>query len=143
MPETNSLHERLMRILNEYQEIDVTAAKWLLFYPQLITLVMLAAGMILPVTAGRVRARMSKSAQLRIIEGLRIALDTAGLIFSVYFCGVWTYLILRQQPMRVLFTEIYAVLSLMTFAELTAFAVMVSKDEKTNKKRKNTGNGDR
>ena len=132
MPETHGLSEALHRIFTEYQEIDVISSKALLFYPHVVTLVMLLAGL-LPRLAKKIKAKnLSESARVKITEALRISLDIAGLIFAVYFCGIWTVQILRQQPMRVLFTELYAVLTLLTFFDLIIFTVMITNDEHKN-----------
>ena len=131
MPETHGFSEAVHRILHEYQEIDVYAAKSWLFYPYCVTGAMLLAGLLLPKLAAKVKTKnMSESARRKLIEGLRITLDVVGLIFALYFCGVWTVQILRQQPMRVLFTELYAVLTLLAFLELILFLVMLSHEDR-------------
>ncbi len=137
MPGTHSFSEELHRTLYEYQEIDVVSGKAWLFYPYGVTGVMLLAGLLLPRLAGKVKAKsLSESARMKLTEALQLTLDLAGLVFALYFCGIWTVQILRQQPMRVLFTRLYLVLVLLAFLDLIFFTVMISADERKKRQQK-------
>ena len=74
---------------------------------------------------------------MKLTEALQLTLDLAGLVFALYFCGIWTVQILRQQPMRVLFTRLYLVLVLLAFLDLIFFTVMISADERKKRQQKN------
>ena len=79
--------------------------------------------------------RFSENSKLMLIDGLKLTLYIVGLVFTLYFCVIWTVQILRQQPMRVLFTQLYAVLNELAFLDMVLFTVMLSADER--KKHKN------
>lgn len=136
MPEIHGFSENIHRILYEYQEIDVIAAKVWLFYPYAITGLILLAGMLLPRLAGRLNnKRFSENTKSILIDGLKLTLDIVGLVYTLYFCGVWTVQILRQQPMRVLFTFLFVILTILAFMDMVLFTVMLYADER--KKHKN------
>ncbi len=132
LTEDKGIAERFAVLLHGYQELDVTATKWLVFYPHGITLAALAANRLFVHIAGKVRTneKLGESRSFKLRLALMLTLDIACLDVSIYFCAVWTELILRQMPLRALVTFAYAYIILMAFLELIMFAVMLRRGGK-------------
>ncbi len=69
------------------------------------------------------RTAENSGLKLRVISGLQIAFDISAFIVTLYFCGIWADRVIRQLPMRMLFTYIYGFGVLVIFFDLIIFAV--------------------
>ena len=121
-----SAAERLHGILRTYQPYDVTGNKILVFYPFFVSAAALLLGGWTIILLRRIvsrRALENSGLKLRVISGLQIAFDISAFIVTLYFCGVWADRVIRQLPMRMLFTYIYGFGVIMIFFDLIIFAV--------------------
>ncbi|MCR5121281.1 MAG: hypothetical protein K6B74_02550 [Ruminococcus sp.] len=129
LTEDNGASEIFGIILHGFQELDVTSTKWLVFYPHGITLAALAANRLFVYIAGKVKPneKLGESRTLKLRLALGLTLDISCFMESLYFCAIWTELILRQMPMRALVTFVCLFIILMSFFELIIFAVTANR----------------
>ena len=121
-----SAAERLHEILHSCQPYDVTGNRILVFYPFFVSAAALLLGGWTIILLRRIvsrRALENSGLKLRVISGLQIAFDISAFIVTLYFCGVWADRVIRQLPMRMLFTYIYGFGVLVIFFDLIIFSV--------------------
>ena len=121
-----SVSERLRAALHGYQPYDVTGKKIMLFYPFAVSAAALAASVFIPKAVNRLGRRKSE-AGARIKSALQTALDISALVVTAYFGMIWNEYTIRQLPMRMLFTWLYAFLVGLTAADLIIYAVNIRK----------------
>ena len=121
-----TLAEKLRETFHAYQPYDVTGNKVLVFYPFFVSAAALLLGGWTIVLLRRIVSRRTaenSGLKLRVISGLQIAFDISAFIVTLYFCGIWADRVIRQLPMRMLFTELYAMGIMLVFYDLIIFAV--------------------
>ncbi|MBP3273077.1 MAG: hypothetical protein J6M17_12775 [Ruminococcus sp.] len=116
-------------ILHGYQHYDVVGTKWYIAYPYGITFLALAASEF-AIRLSKMKSKMNENDALMLRSGLTLALDAERFVCTVYFCVVWTELMIRQLEMRALFTLVYAFLAIGIFFDLILFAVQMRKKSK-------------
>lgn len=121
-----SVAERLHEILHTYQPYDVTGNRILVFYPFFVSAAALLLGGWTIILLRRIVSRRTaenSGLKLRVISGLQIAFDISAFIVTLYFCGIWADRVIRQLPMKMLFTQIYAIGVALVFFDLIIFAI--------------------
>ena len=121
-----SLSERFRAELHGHQPYDIKGRKIMLFYPFAVSAAALAASVFIPKFVNRF-GRGNSETNTRIKAALQTALDISALAVTVYFSIVWNEYVIRQLPMRMLFTKLYAFLVGLTAVDLIMYAVIVSK----------------
>ncbi|MBQ8967701.1 hypothetical protein [Ruminococcus sp.] len=128
--EDMSFSETIHTILHGYQPIDVTGSKIMLFYPFVISAAALLFDIIIPKIAGRLAKRRSSDnaeVSVRIWAALQTALDISAFSAVLYFSILWNEYMIRQLPMRMLFTHSYGFLIVLSLADMVFFTVSVNK----------------
>ena len=121
-----NMAEKLHEIIHAYQPYDVTGNKWLAFYPFLVSAAAMLLGGWTIVLLRRVANRRDNEndgMKLRVVSGVQIAFDISAFIVTVYFCGIWADRVIKQLPMKMLFTDIYADAVFIVLLDLIIFAV--------------------
>ena len=121
-----TLAEKLCETFHAYQPYDVTGNKVLVFYPFFVSAAALLLGGWTIVLLRRIVSRRkseSDGVKLRVISGVQMAFDISAFIVTVYFCGIWADRVIRQLPVKMLFTELYAMGIMLVFYDLIIFAV--------------------
>lgn len=128
--EDMTIREQLETELHGYQPIDLWGKKIMLFYPFVISGAALIFDIIIPKTVNKLsKGRSSENGEVgtRIKAALQTALDISALAVVVYFSIIWNEYIIRQLPMRIMFTSIYALVVEITLADLILYSVIISK----------------
>ena len=122
--------EKMHMILHGYQPIDLTGSKIMLFYPFAISAAALIFDMIIPKIANRLvggRSSVNAEVSVRIKAALQTSLDISAFSAVLYFSIIWNEYMIRQLPMRMLFTPMYAYVIIITLFDLVFYAVLVNK----------------
>ena len=86
--------------------------------------------MIIPKIANRLvvgRSSVNAEVSVRIKAALQTALDISAFSAVLYFSIIWNEYMIRQLPMRMLFTPMYAYVIIITLFDLVFYAVLVNK----------------
>ena len=122
--------EKMHMVFHGHQPIDVTGSKIMLFYPFAISAAALLFDIIIPKTANRLAKRKSSDnaeVSTRLSAALQTALDISAVTVVVYFGIIWNEYMIRQLPMRMLFTYSYGFLIVLSLADMVFYTALVNK----------------
>lgn len=126
-------------ILHGHQPYDVKGPKLWAFYPHAVTLGMLIFCMIAVRLVSKIRKTgLGEKQRDKFMAAVKLALGAEQLIFSLYFCVIWVEYVVRQLPMRYLFTILYLECALGGSLFLLAYALILKGESDKEKKAENT-----
>ena len=135
LSEGMTFFQKYTLIFNGHQPYDVYGNKLWLIYPYGVTLGVLICCMIAVRLVSKIKKTgLEEKQRDKFMAAVKLALGAEQLIFSLYFCVAWVEYVVRQLPMRYLFTILYIECAIGGFLFLLAYALILKGESDKEKK---------